>query len=53
MFTEVLSTLQQEFKYWHENLSHLYPKSMLRLATIGFLPPIYTELKYDVHIYTS
>ena len=31
MFPEVLSSLQQELKYYHQNLSHLYPKYMFRL----------------------
>ena len=31
MFPEVLSTLQQELKLWHDKLSHLHPKNMFRL----------------------
>ena len=28
IFPEVISTLQQEFKSWHETLSHLHPKTI-------------------------
>ena len=38
IFPEVLSSLQQEFKSWHENVSNLYPKSMFRLTKLGVLP---------------
>ena len=48
MFSEVLSPLQQEFKYWHDNLSHLHPKSVFRLAKLGVLPSIFLYLKDDV-----
>ena len=41
MFPEVLSPLQQEFKSWHDKLSHLHPKSMFRLAKLGVLPSIF------------
>ena len=48
MFTEVLSPLQQKIKPWHEKLSHLHPKSMFRLAKLGFFPSIFLYLKDDV-----
>ena len=41
IFPEVLSTLQQGFKYWHEKLYHLQTKSMFRLEKIGFIPSIF------------
>ena len=53
MFPEVISYLQQEFKSWHENISHLHPKSMSRLAKLGVLPSIFIELKYDVRLFES
>ena len=31
MFPELLSTLKQELKSWHDKLSHLHPKYMFRL----------------------
>ena len=34
IFPEVLSHLQQEFKYLRENLFHLHVKSMFRLETL-------------------
>ena len=48
MFPEVLSPSQQEFKYWHEKLSHLHPKSMFRLAKLGFPPKQFLDLKDNV-----
>ena len=48
MFPEVLSTLQQKFKSWHEILSHLPPKFMFRLAKIGALPARFLNMKDDV-----
>ena len=53
MFPEVLSPLQHEFRSWHDNLSHLHPKSMLRLEKLGVLPPIFLDLKYDVPLCES
>ena len=38
MFPEVLPPLQQEFKSWHDKLSHIHPKSTFRLAKPGPLP---------------
>ena len=38
MFPEVPLPLQHGFIYWHDNMSHLHPKSMFRLAILGFLP---------------
>ena len=34
VFPEFLSPLQQEFKYWHDKLSHLHPKSMFRVKNL-------------------
>ena len=45
MFTEVLSSLHQEFKSRYYNLSHLNPKSMFRLAKLGVLPSKFLDLK--------
>ena len=53
MFTEVLSPLQQELKFWHENLSHLHPKLMFILAEVGILPSIFLDLKDDLPLCVS
>ena len=53
MFPEVLSTLQQKSKSWHDKLSHLRPKSMFRLATLGVLTSRFIEFKYDVRLSAS
>ena len=53
MFTEVLSTLQQELKPWHEKLPHLHPKSMFRLAKLGVPPKQFLDQNYDVSIFES
>ena len=53
IFPEVISPLQQEFKYWNEKLSHLHPKSIFRLAKLGILPSIFIELKYDLRLCAS
>ena len=50
MLPGVLSYLQQEFKYWHEILSHRHPKSMFRLAKLVVLPAIFLHLKDDVSL---
>ena len=50
MFPEVLSTLQQEFKSWHDKLSRLHPKYMFRLSKPGVLPSRFIYLKYNVPI---
>ena len=38
MFPEVLSTLQQELKSWHDKLYNLNPIFMFILAKPGVLP---------------
>ena len=48
MFTEELSPMQQELKYWHENVSHLHPKSIFRLAKLGVLSRRFLNMKDDV-----
>ena len=48
MFPELLSPLKEEFKSWHEKLSHFHTKSMFRLAKIGVLPSRFIYLKYDL-----
>ena len=53
MFTEVLSSLHQEFKSRYYNLSHLNPKSMFRLERLGVLLSIFIDLKDDVPICAS
>ena len=53
MFPEVLSPLQQEFKFCHYKLSHPHPKSMFRLAKLGFLSLIFLDLKDDVPLFSS
>ena len=53
MFPEVLSPPQQEFKSWHDKLSHFYPKSMFRLAKLGVIPSIFIDLRDDVPICES
>ena len=53
MFPEVLSTLRQEFKSWHDKLSHLKPKSMFRIAKPRSLPSRLLDLKDDVHLCES
>ena len=53
MFPEFLSPLQQEFKSWHDKLSHIHPKSMFILEKLGFLPPIFTYLKDCVPFFVS
>ena len=53
MFPEVLTPLQQEFKSCNDKLSHLYPKSMFRLAKFGVLPSIFLKLKDDVPLCAS
>ena len=45
MFPEFLSPLQQEFKFWNDKLSHLHPKSMVRLAKTGVLLSIFLDMK--------
>ena len=40
MFIEVISPLQQEFKSWHDKLSHLHTKYMFRLTKLGVLLPL-------------
>ena len=53
MFPEMLSLLQQEFKFWHDKFSQLHPKFMFRLEKIWFLPSIFIDLKEDVPICES
>ena len=48
MFPEMLSPLQQEFKFWHEKLCQLNPKYMFRLEKLGVLPERFLDLKDDV-----
>ena len=48
MLPEVLSPSEQEFKYWHEKLFHLHPKSMFRLEKLGFPPKQFLDLKDNV-----
>ena len=37
MFPEMLSPLQKEYKFWHDKLSQLHPKSMFTLSKLGVL----------------
>ena len=53
VFPEMLSPLQQEFKYFHYKVYNLRPKSMFRLATIGVLPSIFLYFKDDVPLCSS
>ena len=45
MFLEVLLTLQHKLKSYHENLSHLHLKSMVRLAKLEVLPSRFLDMK--------
>ena len=53
MFPEVLPPLQQEFKFWHDKLSLLHPKSMFRLSKLGVSPSIFLDLNYDEPLCSS
>ena len=53
MFLEVLSHLKHEFRFWHDNLSHLHPKSMFRLAKLGALLAQFLYLKDDMPLWAS
>ena len=53
MFPEVLSNLQHKLKSWHENLCHLYTKSMFILSELGIIPSVFIYLKDDVPICES
>ena len=53
MFPEVLSTLNQDLKYRHGNLSHLHTKFMFRLEKLGVLPSIFIDLEDDVPLRES
>ena len=53
LFPEFLSHLQQEFRYWNYNLSHLHPKSLFKLENLRSLQSIFIHLKYDVPICES
>ena len=51
IFPVVLSPLKQEFKYWHDKLSHLHPKSLFRLEIFGVLQSKFIDLKNYVPLY--
>ena len=53
MFPELLSTLQQGSKSWHDKLYHLHPKYMFILAKIGVLPSQFIYLNDYVPLCAS
>ena len=50
MLAEVISPLKQEFKSWHDKLSHLHPKSMFIPEKLGAPPSRFLDLKYDLSL---
>ena len=53
IFLEVISSLHQELKSWHDKLPHLHPKYMFRLTKLGVFPSIFIDLKDDVTLFSS
>ena len=53
IFPELLSPLQQDFKSWDDNLSHLHPKYMVILAKIGVPSSQSLDMNDDVPLCAS
>ena len=53
MFPEVLSNFKRALRSCNDKLSHLHPKSMLRLEKLGLLLEIILSLKDDVPLCVS